>query len=125
MSLNSIRRLRKALNETIDYSPEENAPQQYCESAERSALKAQDRLEELAPIFALLDAVDALTAKVNIMTEILVKAYAHYIPECGGDFVPNDCREACGDFFTCKRSFELASLAQTLKDLEHAKQTCQ
>ena len=114
MDIKQLCELRQHLIDYVEYLPPDNASDAIWERAVERAEDAQDRLDDLGPALALLDAIDTLTNRVETITTILVKAYGNFSTECGGDFFPDDCREACADFFTCRRDAELADMVQLL-----------
>ena len=65
MNLNELREIKARLEQVIDYSPPDNAPDIQWERAINRAAQAQEQLDDLAPVFALLNAMDDLAARVN------------------------------------------------------------
>ena len=114
MDLNELRETKAKLEHVVNYCPPETASDYAWEATYIAAQNAAERYAELEDSFALLDAVDALTNRVETITTILIKAYGNFSPDCGGDFFLDDCREACADFFTCRRDAELADMVQLL-----------
>lgn len=60
MNITELKELRQRLEDTIDFCPPDDAPLQAFESAEKRAFSAGERYQKLAPVFALLDAIDFL-----------------------------------------------------------------
>jgi hypothetical protein len=60
MNINDLRELRERLEALVDYCPPDDAPARKFVQAEKAALWAREQLDELAPVFALLDEIDSL-----------------------------------------------------------------
>ena len=74
MDIAELRELREQLEETLNYYPPDDASPRLFEIAEARAAKAEQILEALEPIFALLDAIDDLAARL----ERLERLTGHY-----------------------------------------------
>ena len=122
MDLNELRETKAKLEHVASYCPPETASDREWVIAEKKATIAGNKLAQLETTFALLDAIDALTSRVDAITNLLVKAHTNFFPDCGGDFSPDDCREACADFFTCTRRAELAAMALLLNEPQKEEQ---
>lgn len=69
MNINDLREAKEQLERAIEYVPSDNAPIRAFEIAEMAALTAQHRYDDLAPVFALMDAIDGLTARIKSLEE--------------------------------------------------------
>lgn len=116
MDLNELRETKAKLEHVANYCPPETASDQAWDLAEKKAIIAGNKLAQLETTFALLDAIDTLTSRVDAITNLLVKVYTNFFPDCGGDFAPDDCTEACADFFACAHHDELAAMVLLLND---------
>jgi len=88
MNIEELREERSALQATIDYCPPENASNTRLDIAIRAGDKASDRLDDLAPTFALLDAIDELMVRLNQLESTVTcagcrQAVAWTCPHCG------------------------------------------
>jgi len=77
MDIDELRELREQLEEALNYCPPDNASPRLFKIAEARAEKAGKILEELEPVFALLDAIDDLAARM----ERLERLTGHYEPD--------------------------------------------
>lgn len=67
MSIKGIRSIRKQLQEEMDYAPPDDAHDSAWDHAVLRAEKAHDRYERMGHTFALLDAIDNLSARLKRM----------------------------------------------------------
>lgn len=74
MNLDGLRRLKEDLEYRQNYCPAPTASDFAFEWAEKAAEGAQERLNELAPVFALLEGLDDVLARV----ERLERLTGHY-----------------------------------------------
>lgn len=74
MDLNELREIREHLQKALNFCPSDDAPMHLFWQAERRAEWAEKTLGNLLPVFAVLDALDALSARVSWLEEL---AYKH------------------------------------------------
>ncbi len=67
MDIGTLRELRQHLIDYTEYLPPDDASNTIWEQAVERAEKAQDRLDDLGPVLALLDAIDILTERVTML----------------------------------------------------------
>jgi len=75
-----LRTLENFLEEMIAFCPPDDAPERLFEMAEARAEGAQERFDMLEPVFALLDAVEDLAARLERL-ERLTGYYAEEVKE--------------------------------------------
>jgi len=88
MDITKIRVIRNYLQQRIDYCPPDDAPLKAFESAEASAISAAEQYEDLEYVFALVDAIDQLTGRLDQVEENLAcsgrgQSIAWTCPHCG------------------------------------------
>ena len=69
MNIDELRELKVELERRMEYCPPDDAPPRAFEIAERSAIAAGERYDELAPAFALLDVVDGLAGRLDALEQ--------------------------------------------------------
>ena len=65
MNINDLREAKQKLEQAISYAPPEGATIRVFEIAELAGMTAQHRYDDLAPVFALMDAIDDLARRVD------------------------------------------------------------
>jgi len=73
MNINELRELKVTLERRMKYCPPDDASPRVFEVAERLAISAAKQYDEMAPVFALLDAVDGLAARLDATRDAMVK----------------------------------------------------
>jgi peptide subunit release factor 1 (eRF1) len=68
MNINDLRELRERLEALVDYCPPDDAPARKFVQAEKAALWAREQLDELAPVFALLDELNRLSLRLELLS---------------------------------------------------------
>ncbi len=71
MNINELREYRDALQREIAFCPPENAPLKTWARAEAAAARAARDADDNAFVFALLDEVDALTARLDKLERLV------------------------------------------------------
>ncbi len=75
MNIQELRNTRARLEHLINYCPPDSAPDHVWARSEEAAIKADEQWHQLQPVFALLDAIDELTARL----ERLERLTGHYV----------------------------------------------
>jgi len=115
MNIEALREERQALQARIDYCPPENASNTRLDIAIRAGDKASDRLDDLAPTFALLDAIDELAARLDTISKIMMVQLS-YAMKCGCDFSRDECGE-CAHFHTCRQAAEFTDMLHATRPM--------
>jgi len=69
MNIQDLRRLKFELEEQLDFRPPGESNDRAWERAEAAAIEAQSHLDRIAPVLTLLDAVDAMAARIDGLAE--------------------------------------------------------
>ena len=77
MNIQELRETKVKLEQVMNYCPPESSANHVWEAAEKRAMIAKNRLAKMETTFALLDAIDDLTARL----ERLERLTGYYVPE--------------------------------------------